>query len=216
MIHAHIKPRTIALMDSHPLTLSGLSYLVNSIDETCDIRMEETSLGRIAEGLMYQTVDILITDLHGYQESIQEGQEILQRLSLQFPQLIIVVYTLCRDADKLKKLLKFSNISLIARGESPVITDDLFRHALAKKKVLSPLICCTLAEQDVASQRTGFRPTQSENEIIKYLLNGMSLSQIAELKNLSIKTVSAHKCNVMRKLHIKTDAELFLLLKNGM
>ncbi|MCS3421571.1 MULTISPECIES: response regulator transcription factor [Rahnella] len=216
MIHAHIKPRTIALMDSHPLTLSGLSYLVNSIDETCDIRMEETSLGRIAEGLMYQSVDILITDLHGYQESIQEGQEILQRLSLQFPQLIIVVYTLCHDADKLKRLLKFSNISLIARGESPVITDDLFRHALAKKKVLSPLICCTLAEQDAASQRTGFRLTQSENEIIKYLLNGMSLSQIAEMKNLSIKTVSAHKCNVMRKLHITTDAELFLLLKNGL
>lgn len=211
-----IKPRTIALMDSHPLTLSGLSYLVKSIDTTCDIRMEETSLGRIAEGLMYQSVDILITDLHGNQETVAAGQEILQRLSLQFPQLIIVVYTLCNDADKLKKLLKFGNISLIARGESPVITDDLFRHALARKKVLSPLICCALAEPTEKNHRARLRLTQSEDEIIKYLLNGMSLSQIAELKNLSIKTVSAHKCNVMRKLHITTDAELFLQLKSGM
>lgn len=77
--------RTIALMDSHPLTLSGLSTLIKSVDATCDIRITESSLGKISEALMYQSVDILVTDLQSAEENPHEGLDILLRLGAQFP-----------------------------------------------------------------------------------------------------------------------------------
>jgi len=51
-------------------------------------------------------------------------------------------------------------------------------------------------------------------DVLKHLFHGMDLQQIAQMKQLSIKTISAHKCNAMRKLDIRTDSELFLQLSS--
>lgn len=203
----------VALMDSHPLTLFGLSSLIKSIDGTCDIRVKESCLGKISEALMYQSVDILVTELQSEQESLQEGIDILLQLSAQFPDLSMVVYTLCHDGNMLRRLLNQSNISVIARGEPLVDTEDYFKQAFARKRVLSAKICCDLARLNDQKHQVTSCLTPSEIDVLRHLFNGMDLRQIAQLKQLSIKTISAHKCNAMRKLEVKTDPELFLLLK---
>ncbi|MNI91281.1 Transcriptional activator protein BglJ [compost metagenome] len=68
-----------------------------------------------------------------------------------------------------------------------------------------------LTEQNIQASA---RITRSETEVLRHLFNGMDLREIAQAKQLSIKTISAHKCNAMRKLGVKTDSELFLMLKN--
>ncbi|MNC51088.1 Transcriptional regulatory protein RcsB [compost metagenome] len=52
--------------------------------------------------------------------------------------------------------------------------------------------------------------TRNENEVLSFYLEGMNLTQIARMKNRSIKTVSAQKCSGMRKLGVSNDADLFL------
>ena len=196
MHHTHTSTRAVALMDSQPLTLSGLSSLIKSIDSGCDIRVKETCLEKISEALMYQSVDILLN------------------LSEQFPRLNMVVYTLCHNGNELRKLVNQRNISLIARGESLSDTEDYFRQAFARKRVLSPRICCDLVRLTEQNIQVSARITRSETEVLRHLYNGMDLREIAQAKQLSIKTISAHKCNAMRKLGVKTDSELFLMLKN--
>ena len=213
MHQIHTSPRTVALMDSHPLTLSGLSSLIQSIDDACDIRVKETCLEKILEALMYQSVDILVTDLQSAQENLHQGLDILLNLSEQFPGLNMVVYTLCPDGNELKKLLNQRNISVIARGESLSDTQDYFSQAFARNRVLSPRICSDLVQLGEQTKHVGARITRSETDVLRHLFNGMDLREIAKMKQLSIKTISAHKCNAMRKLEAKTDSELFLMLK---
>lgn len=206
--------RTIALMDSHPLTLSGLSALIKSVDATCDIRITEPSLGKISEALMYQSVDVLVTDLQSTEENPHEGLDILLRLGAQFPDLNVVVYTFCHDSNALRQLLNQQNFSVIARGESMSDTEDFFKKAFVQKRILSPKICSNLARINQNNESVTSRLTRSEIDVLKHLFNGMDLQQIAGMKQLSIKTISAHKCNAMRKLGVLSDSELFVLLKN--
>jgi DNA-binding NarL/FixJ family response regulator len=50
--------------------------------------------------------------------------------------------------------------------------------------------------------------TPREREILKLLAEGNSVKEIAVILGLSVKTVEAHKFNLMRKLDIHNKAEL--------
>lgn len=206
--------RTVALMDSHPLTLFGLSTLIKSVDKDCKIAIRESSLCKIIDALMYQPVDILITDLQSAEENLQEGIDILRQESAQFPEMNIVVYTSCHDGHGLRSLLNHYNISVIARGESLADTKEFFKQAFEQQRVLSPKVCGDLARVNETHQCDASRLTRSELDVLRHLFNAMDLQQIARMKQLSIKTISAHKCNAMRKLNVRTDSELFLHLND--
>ncbi|CAI1725651.1 TPA: LuxR C-terminal-related transcriptional regulator [Serratia fonticola] len=57
--------------------------------------------------------------------------------------------------------------------------------------------------------------TAREIEIMQCIITGMKLGHIAQKLNISVKTVSHHKRNVMRKLNFKRNAELFYWLQYG-
>jgi len=50
--------------------------------------------------------------------------------------------------------------------------------------------------------------TQREKEVLKVLAEGKSVKEIACMLNLSVKTIEAHKFNLMRKLDIHNKAQL--------
>ncbi len=50
--------------------------------------------------------------------------------------------------------------------------------------------------------------TKREREILKLLAEGKSVKEIAASFDLSIKTIEAHKFNLMRKLDIHNKAQL--------
>ena len=59
------------------------------------------------------------------------------------------------------------------------------------------------------SERTGLAElTSREAEVLRYLAEGSSVKEIALDLNLSVKTVEAHKNNLMHKLDIHNRAEL--------
>jgi len=205
---------TVALMDSHPLTLFGLSALITSINPSYEICIQEMSLGKVLDALMYQSVDVLVTDLLSGEENLQDGLTTLLNINARFPDMNIVVYTSCHDSSGLRSLLSHYNISIIARTESLDDTQSFLCQALEKKRVLSPKICSDLARINGIHTKGTPRLTRSEIDVLKHLFNGMDLQQIACMKQLSIKTISAHKCNAMRKLDVRTDSELFLQFNN--
>ncbi|MGH9490124.1 MAG: response regulator transcription factor, partial [Terriglobales bacterium] len=50
--------------------------------------------------------------------------------------------------------------------------------------------------------------TPREREILKLLAEGLSVKEIAARLDLSVKTIEAHKFNLMRKLDIHNKAQL--------
>jgi DNA-binding CsgD family transcriptional regulator len=53
--------------------------------------------------------------------------------------------------------------------------------------------------------------SKKEREILKYITKGLSSQEIAEKLSLSVRTVSNHRANILRKTNIKNTAELVRL-----
>ncbi len=62
--------------------------------------------------------------------------------------------------------------------------------------------------EGVASGKRGL--TARENEVLKLLAEGRTVRSVAAILGLSVKTVDAHKFNLMRKLGIHNKAELVM------
>lgn len=78
---------------------------------------------------------------------------------------------------------------------------------------LSPRLLSRLVDGFRAGARGGDRQrlgalTKREREILKMLAEGRSVKEIASAFDLSVKTVEAHKFNLMRKLDIHNKAQL--------
>lgn len=61
-------------------------------------------------------------------------------------------------------------------------------------------------EHHVNSRRSALTPR--EREVVKMIAEGNSARKIASLLGLSVKTVEAHRFNLMRKLDIHNRAQL--------
>jgi two-component system, NarL family, response regulator NreC len=79
---------------------------------------------------------------------------------------------------------------------------------------LSPRMLSHLVDDFRSRVRTATRTprfntlTRRETEILKFLAEGSSVKEIAGTLDLSVKTIEAHKFNLMRKLDIHNKAQL--------
>jgi len=61
-------------------------------------------------------------------------------------------------------------------------------------------------QEKLGSRKTSLTPR--EREVMKLLAEGHTVRKIAKMLSVSMKTVEAHKFNLMRKLDIHNKAEL--------
>ncbi|MBW7981701.1 LuxR C-terminal-related transcriptional regulator [Enterobacillus tribolii] len=208
------KSLRIALMDRCSLTMCGLSYFIRTLSAQNEIVLQRNSLTSIAEDLLYQQVDVLITELNGGKDVVSQGVSQLSSLNLCMPSLHIVVYTRIQSGSILRELADMPNVSIVSRFEPLTQLKGVFGQIFAGKQTYSPLIQASLQQGMVQATSAQLGTlTRRENEVLRYLFNGLTLGQIAVLQHRSIKTVSTHKCNAMRKLGAMNDFELFSLSK---
>lgn len=201
---------TLALMDPFPLALAGLSSLINSQSKKYEIVFQETSMATVYEKLLYQPVNVLITELYSSNETIAEVRELLLNLRERLPSLQIIIYSHYREGDELRQLLKAPGISLISRNDIP-LTEEIISRVMQGQRILSPRMQHYLALKESSELCSLHKLTRSEYDVIAFLFNGKSLQEIANIKHRSIKTISTHKCSAMRKLQVRNDSELFSL-----
>jgi two-component system capsular synthesis response regulator RcsB len=208
---------TLAIMAPTPLTQNGVMHFLLSLVPSVLCMVTASSLKQLLAQWEPEQASLLVAALSGSPEEITHDTQLLLQLSEHNPTLHIIVYTFCRDVSQLALLNTRPQISLLARQESYEQTSMDMALALTGIKVCSPSIRVLLEEVFPRPLEPGFVVfTQAERQVLKYLLQGMSPSDIAKRLHRSIKTISAHKCNSMRKLGVRNDSELFRNLQHQM
>ncbi|MFU0745658.1 helix-turn-helix transcriptional regulator, partial [Klebsiella pneumoniae] len=103
-------PLNIALMDRCPLTLEGLASFLKTLPTQVKVVVKETSVRAVVDSVVYQQADVLITELDGDDETVAQGREALLALCTQLPELRVIAYTRCRNAEELGRLLPQPNV----------------------------------------------------------------------------------------------------------
>ena len=200
----------LVVLSDHPMIAAGCQSLLSAYP---DIRISGVvdSIQALLDHLRQHDCHVLLTEYYLPKEAI-DGSALIRYLHCHHPDLAIVVYTagkaqdiahFCRQAGANGFLEKDAPVALIHQTMHQCIHHPgafFMRkgNAIQPTEPAGPSSLLTFAEQ----------------EVLRLIAYGMSISQIAERVHRSRKTISSHKRRAMKKLRVNDDLGLALLLKD--
>ncbi|GAA3908300.1 response regulator transcription factor [Sphingomonas limnosediminicola] len=206
--------KRILIVDDHDAVRRGVRQLIET--KPYYQVVGEASDGRSAIDIANETKpDIAVLD---YSIPELNGLGLAQALRRTFPRIEILLYTMHDREEIVMDVLRAG-----VRGF--ILKSDAERHLLAALDALSlhrpyfsAAISETLLEKFLQSRPTPHSGslTQREREIVQQIGEGRINKQIAEVLNISVKTVETHRASAMHKLKLRTTADLVrYAIRNG-
>src|SRR5688572_469857 len=199
---------TVLLADDHTLFREGIKAILRDeprielVGEANDGREAVAKAGRLHPDVVL--MDIAMPDLSGF--------EATRRIRKENPKTKILILTMyeeeevitrCLNAGAAGYVLKDAPRSDLIHAIYTVSRGGQFLSSRALKKVVKQHVKFS------ETSATGYeRLSDREREVLKLLADGLSLKEIAQLLMLSVKTVDAHKTNMMRKLDLHDRSEV--------
>lgn len=205
-----MKRTRVLIADDHTLFRQGIRTLLSN-EPDIEI-VGEASNGNEAILLTEQfRPDLVLMDVSMPGLSSFEATRQLKRVR---PDLKVLFLTMYDDEDYLLESMQAGASGYILK-DSP--TEQLLsgiRDVQNGGSYLSPRMLAQLVD-DFRTRMKSSAPqprlaslTSREKEVLKLLAEGNSVKEIATGLNLSVKTIEAHKFNLMRKLDIHNKAQL--------
>jgi two-component system, NarL family, invasion response regulator UvrY len=195
----------IVLVDDHAVVRAGYRRFLEQ--EPGYSVIGEAASGEEAYGLLQRiSPDIVLLDLS---MPGLGGLSSLRRFKLRWPLLPILVFSMHDTVAFATQALRAGANGYVTKGSDPQLMVDAVREVLGGEVVLSPDVRQRL-ERVAADIRAS--PTLGlsvrEFDIFRMIAGGKNHEDIAQLLNLSIKTVSNNHSNIRQKLGVTTDIEL--------
>lgn len=205
----------IILADDHPLILAGIRSLIAESQPGCEIVAEAHQVTELLKTLRQHTCDLLITDFSMPGDSRCDGLVMIQQLIRDHPSLPIIVLTQVQNAGILQSLIHTGIRGVLLKKSVLSELSDAINHVLAGQEYIGSSVKQLLAEGGLLHNNPQTQLTPKESEVVRLLSSGMSVTQVAQYLNRSIKTISTQKKNAMLRLGIKSDSELFFYAKKS-
>jgi DNA-binding NarL/FixJ family response regulator len=197
----------VLLADDHALVRDGLKRII--ADSGIFLVTAEAADGNEAlQRLRTQAIELALFDLS---MPGRNGIELIKQVKTEFPHLKILVLTM-HEEDQYA-------VRAIRAGASGYLTKDsasaLLIAAMEKIARGGMYVSGALAEQMALSLQPHQAPEQAhtllsdrEEQVFQALIKGMTVGEVAKAMHLSVKTISTHKANVLKKMQTSSVAEL--------
>lgn len=208
-----LKKIKVLIVDDHTILRDGLERALGTNPNIGQVR--QAASGKQALELLKKfEPDIVFMDI--FMEEM-DGLETSIRILDVFPETKIIAFSQFDDKEHITSMfssgvkgyvVKTSGINVINEAIDTVMEGRNFFT-----KELSNIIF-----SDIKTQRPSFetnRLTVREIEILKHIVNGLKVRQIAEKLFLSERTIEWHKNNLMEKLEVDTVPELVQVAIKG-
>jgi len=200
---------TIVLVEDHQIVRQGIKMLL-ATEPDCRI-VGETGDGLEAVQLIERlrpNVAVLDLMLPGI-----GGLEIAREVKARSPQTRLVVLSMHSNEAYVLEALRAGALAYVLKESSSNDLVYAIREALAGRYYLSPPLSersiVTYLEKARAGASSIYEAlTPREREVLKLIAEGYSSPEIAERLVLSPRTVETHRANIMRKLELRSTADL--------
>jgi DNA-binding NarL/FixJ family response regulator len=196
----------LLLVDDHTIVREGLRRILEATGEGFLI-VEASSGFQALECLRQQPFRLAIVDLSMPGMS---GLDLIHRIKSEYPRVAVLVLSMHAEEQYALRAFK--------AGANGYVTKDSAAEELVRavRKVLAggAYVTASLAER-VVQQLSGAaeapRHAQLSNrelEVLRRIVAGQRLTDIAEALHLSVKTISTHKTHIQEKLQLPSMAAL--------
>ena len=147
--------------------------------------------------------DVIITDIL---LRFRDAGDAVHQIKEQYPAAKIVILTDRRDAWSARQSLEAGGAAYILKEDTP---SELFTAIRAAAQGQSGIVSPLLGDPSdpLENQKVGIL-TPRQQQVLRLLAEGRTQKEIASLIDVSARTVEFHKYELMRRLAVRSSAEL--------
>ncbi len=200
----------VLLADDHTLFRQGIRNLL-STEPDMQVVGEVSNAGDAMERATELKPDVVLMDIGmpGF-----SSFEATRNIKKSRPETKVLFLTMYDDEDYLVEGMEVGGNGYVLKDCPATQLLSAIRDVQRGGSYLSPRMLSQLVDDFRSRVKTATRTprfatlTSREKEVLKMLAEGQSVKEIATDLNLSVKTIEAHKFNLMRKLDIHNKAQL--------
>lgn len=196
----------LVLADDHTIVREGLKQLLGAAGDL-QVVGEAQSGHEVIERIRALDFDVLLLDMSMPGKS---GIELIRQVHAERPKLRILVLSMHEEHQYAVRAIRAGAAGYLTKESASRQLVDAIRKVAAGGAFISSEVAQQLALGAMPGASGPLHATLSDREfqIFQLIASGKSVSDIAERLNLSVKTVSTHKANVLQKMNMSTQAEL--------
>lgn len=197
----------IVIADDHEIVRSGIRRLL-SVDKGLRI-IDEASNGEDAVNLIkYHQPDVALLDI---MMPKMTGIEVAEIIKKEMQGIYIIILTAFEDFKHIDNALRVGADGYLSKDVSAKELTNSIRTVLRGERVFSRSIIRIIQNQfsiDAKSDEPPVLISKREQEVLNLVAEGMTSQEIADKLFISVRTVEAHRYNLMQKLGVKNTASL--------
>ena len=198
----------IILADDHRIVREGIRSLLEKCEDLEVIAEAEN--GREAVQMAKELKpDVILMDIA---MPLLNGLEATLQIKRDCPEIKVLALTIHEDEEYIRQMLASGAMGYITKYAA---TDELVQAVQTVYKgemVLSPAITRLVVEDYLrwadVEQENPDKLTPREREVLQLIAEGHKNKEISDILKISIKTVKAHRNNLMQKLDLHSQGEL--------
>jgi DNA-binding NarL/FixJ family response regulator len=196
----------LVIADDHAIVREGLKRIVAEAPGL-HVEAEAADGNEVIRLVRERDFDVLVTDLSMPGRS---GMELIKLAKAEKPKLRVLVLSMHQESQYAVRAIKSGASGYLTKESAPGQLVQAIRKIAAGGAYISAEVAEQLA---LGAMPGGEKPphellSDREFEVFRQLVAGKSVTDIAADLNLSVKTVSTHKSNLMHKLGVANQSDL--------
>jgi len=198
------RPRVL-LADDHTMLLDAFQRLLEPHCEIVGTAEDGRTLLILAASTRPEIIvlDVSMPKLNGIDACAQ--------LRRSMPQVKFIFLTVNEDPDVAAEAMRLGASGYLLKSSATAELFAAVEHAVAGRTYITPLI--SRGASVAAFLRHSGKPadeklTSRQREVLQLLAEGRAMKEVAELLQVTVRTVAFHKYAIMEQLGFKTNAEL--------
>jgi len=201
------------IADDHTVVREGLKQVISGTDDIV-VAYEASTGGEALNEALKNDYDVVLLDI-----TMPGGNviDILKQLKLSKPEQKILILTMHPEEQYAIRALKAGASGYLTKDSA---SDELIR-AIRKVSQGGKYVSSELAEKLASVIGVDYEGhaheqlSDREYQILCLIASGKTITQISEELSLSVKTVSTYRGRILKKMNLKTNAELiYYAVKN--
>jgi two-component system invasion response regulator UvrY len=203
----------ILIADDHPIVRKGLMQVLTEIPNM--VIVDEASSGQeVLDKVCKSDYDMIVLDIS---MPGRGGLDVLKQLKTERPRLPVLILSMHPEEQYAVRALRAGASAYLTKESAPDELIAAIRKVSQGRKYVTSSLAEKLASHLEVDAERPLHETLSDREyqVMRLIVSGKRIKEIAEDLSLSVKTISTYRSRILQKVKMKSNAELtYYAIKN--